>query len=353
LRHGHKADKQQAFSHRGITVSVDRLVAIAGVVNAIQRKTSAIYLAGLWKEHFWRGLLWSIPFNNEYIPTTMFAHTVHECSRHSDLSVPSWTWASVTSPIVYPIPGISSTSLTPLCDILDVQVEQHSGGCTGHLTIRGDTRTTFIKHTYSPYIIQAHALVPEERATKQRAFSKEELQDPIYIPGSPLSSMPNNFDPQQFFAACLKKPTKTSDFQLIPGSWRPDEVLRPEDPITFVAIARYPRGSRAGYVADDDQLEVYALGLQPTNDGSGSYRRVGYGIWQDCAWYGFDCSENGQSKPNQVVKGVRTLKKWMNGGNMLVPGLGKHEHNGKGDTGHDGILYDKHTTFLRQTFVVV
>lgn len=116
-------------------------------------------------------------------------------SRHSDLKVPSWTWVSETSPIVYPIPGISSTSLTPICEALDVQFEDVSGGYSVRLTIRGDFRVLYIKHTYSPYIIQAHALEPDDRPTRQRSFSKQELKEPIYVPGSPLSSQPYTFDP--------------------------------------------------------------------------------------------------------------------------------------------------------------
>lgn len=337
-----------------MSFAADRLVAIEGIVKAIQRKTSATYVVGLWKEHLWRGLLWSIPFNNEYIPTTMFANTIYDCSRHSNLKVPSWTWASVTSPIVYPIPGISSTSLIPICEALEVQVEHVSGGYSRRLTIRGDIRVLYIKHTYSPYIIQAHALEPDERATRQRSFSKQELKEPIYVPGSPLSSQPYTFDPEHSFAASLKKPTKISGFQRMPGSWRPDEVLRPEDPITFIAIARYPRGSRAGYVTDDDQIEVYTLGLQPVGDGSGSYRRVGYGIWQDCAWYGFDCSEAGRSKPTRRDRSLRKMKKWMGQGRgMLKSGLGEHEHNVEGSAENDGVLYEENMTVLRQTLVII
>jgi hypothetical protein len=337
-----------------MTIPFDRLVAIVGIVKAIQRTTSATYLVGLWKEHFWRGLLWSIPFNNEYIPTTMFAHTIHDCSRHSSLVAPSWTWASVTTPIVYPIPGISSTSLKPICEILDVQVEELSGEYSSRLTIRGDVRVIYVKHAYSPYITQAHSLEPEERVTKQSSPSNKELREPIYFSGSPLSSLPNKFDPEHSIAMSLKKPTKLSDFHLIPGSWRPDEVLRPEDPVTFIAIARYPRGSRAGYVADDDQMEVYALGLQLVSGGSGSYRRVGYGVWHDCSWYGFDCSDGGKAKSNHMERSVLKMKRWMGEDRgMLVPGLGQHEHNAKGDAGNDLIVHEKHTTVSRQTLLIV
>lgn len=335
----------------------DRLVAIAGIVKAIKQMTGATYMVGLWKEHLWRGLLWSIPCNNEYLPTTMFANTIHDCSRHSDLFVPSWTWVSVSSPIVYPIPGISSTSLTSICEILDVQIEELRSGHSGELTIRGDTRVIYVKHTYSPYIIQAHALEPENRVTKQKTFSTQELKGNIYIPGSPLSSQPNNFDPEQSFAASVRKPTGLSDFQTIPGSWRPDEVLRPEDPITFVAIARNSRGSRAGYVADDDQIEVYTLGLQAVPDRSGSYRRVGYGVWRDCAWYGFDCSESGKSKQSRLGKSLGKMKRLMGDDRgFLTPGLGMHKHNVKSVDGGDGkveIVYEQHTTLLRQTLTVV
>jgi hypothetical protein len=336
-----------------MTISSDRLVAIAGIVKAIQQTTSATYLVGLWKEYFWRGLLWSIPFNNEYIATTMFAHTIHDCSRHTDLAVPTWTWASVTLPIVYPIPVISSTSLTPICEILDVQFDELSGSSLGRLSICGDVRVMYVKHAYSPYITQAHALEPNERVTKQQTSSQKELRESIYSSGSALSSLSNNFDPEHTIAVSLKTPTKLGDFQLVPGSWRPDEVLRPEDPITFIAIARHPRGSRAGYVADDDQIEVYTLGLQPVTEGGTSYRRVGYAVWHDCSWYGFDCSDGGQEKPSRTERGIRKMKNWVGEDHsILLPGLGLHKHNVRWRW--DGrIMYEKHVVFSRQTLTVV
>ncbi|KAH7346932.1 heterokaryon incompatibility protein-domain-containing protein, partial [Pyrenochaeta sp. MPI-SDFR-AT-0127] len=48
------------YTHRGMTKSKDRLVALAGIGKALERHTKNTYLAGLWSEHFTTGLLWFI-----------------------------------------------------------------------------------------------------------------------------------------------------------------------------------------------------------------------------------------------------------------------------------------------------
>lgn len=87
---------------------------------------------------------------------------------------------------------------------------------------------------------------------------------------------------------------------------------------------------------------------------SGSYRRVGYGIWQDCTRYGFDCSEAGRFKPTRMDRSLRKMKKWMGEGRgMLKSGLGEHKHNVEGSVKNDRILYAQNTTVSRQTLVII
>ena len=71
------------YTHRGMTNQTDRLIAISGIAEAIQRRTKNVYLVGLWKDQLALGLLWNIPFEREFTPTTMFAFNIPPSTRHS------------------------------------------------------------------------------------------------------------------------------------------------------------------------------------------------------------------------------------------------------------------------------
>jgi hypothetical protein len=327
------------YTHRGMTQSSDRAIAIKGIAKAVQQKTADQYVSGLWKANLWRGLLWSIPFGNEYTPTTMFAYTLSECSRHNQKIAPSWSWQSVTTPVVYPIPLVSSSDLFPLCEVLDVVTNDAATTSTGLVTIRGDVRTLYLKSTYQPVILETHAIDLEERVIHPHVSLGKPFvpKDPVNIPGSPLSSAPDKtiYDPEVLIQASFKPPTKSSDFQLFPGTWRPDEILAPEIPVQFIAIAQNARGNRPGYLGENDPLEVYTLGLQQTGKTEGEFRRVGYAVWHDCAWYGYDCNQTKQKGPyampasmGRIEKGAKKVMSWLDGRkkNLLATGDGNHSH---------------------------
>ncbi|OCL10795.1 HET-domain-containing protein, partial [Glonium stellatum] len=83
------------YTHRGMTNQSDRLIAISGIAEAIQRRTKNVYVSGLWQDQLALGLLWNIPFEPEFTPTTMFAFTIPPSTRHDKAIAPSWSWASV------------------------------------------------------------------------------------------------------------------------------------------------------------------------------------------------------------------------------------------------------------------
>lgn len=70
----------QNFVRRNITNHADRLPALSGVAREIARLTGYRYLAGLWGEDIWAGLLWSIAGRAE---------------RFKNTPEPSWSWASI------------------------------------------------------------------------------------------------------------------------------------------------------------------------------------------------------------------------------------------------------------------
>ena len=83
------------YSRRSITYNTDRLMALAGIANTVGQATGNTFVAGLWKEHLWRDLLW----------TTTYSHWEMgkgEPSKRPELfACPSWTWASVLGYIKY------------------------------------------------------------------------------------------------------------------------------------------------------------------------------------------------------------------------------------------------------------
>jgi len=73
----------EEYVQRKITIEEDRLPAISGIAREISAQTNMTYIAGLWKEDFHRGLLWTT--SNEGLPYTRYI-------------APSWSWASIQFP---------------------------------------------------------------------------------------------------------------------------------------------------------------------------------------------------------------------------------------------------------------
>jgi Heterokaryon incompatibility protein (HET) len=286
------------FTHRGMTKSTDRLSAIAGIAGAIQAQSQDKYIAGLWRNHLWRGLLWSIPFNTELTTTTDL--TVPDTSRHERSVAPSWTWASISSPVVYPVPTISLPGLHSVCEILDVEVDGGAARQTGKIIIRGDVRTMYVDSRYSILVAQ----------DLSNTLTRK--------PGTRNVDLPS----ESYFRASSHQCLNASGFSNYPGIWRPDEIVSPDEPITFIAIAQRQNHARSYRIDDKDPMSVYALGLRATGRAEKEYRRVGLALWTDCAWYGFDCREEskillksgsgfGQTLQRIAKKGIDKAKTWL------------------------------------------
>jgi hypothetical protein len=75
------------YRGRRLTVPGDRVLALSGVALAFQAEHSLVYLAGMWKQHFPRSLLWNMTFarpNGKLRPLL---------TREPPLkSVPTWSW---------------------------------------------------------------------------------------------------------------------------------------------------------------------------------------------------------------------------------------------------------------------
>ena len=279
------------YTYRGMTKPSDRLIAIAGIASAIQEKTDNKYVAGIWRNNLWAGLLWSIPHQlEEYAPTTAGAYDIESNAqvRHSQTVAPSWSWASVTTPVVYLVPTISSVFLKKMCYIEDCKVQGSVDSQKGTLKIRGHVRTAYINSVYQ-YIMPDRSKAPPSMVFR----TPRGQEDRFTYSG-------RSFFPSHFFLFSAEEPSRTTTWHILRGTWRPDEIIDPRQPITFLAIAQVSQGSRPTYHIEGDPLEVYTIGLVPTNTSANEYRRVGYGVWKDCSWYGYKCGA--KLHPNNDVR---------------------------------------------------
>jgi hypothetical protein len=83
------------YTKRSLTFQQDKLVAIAGVAQIIGEAMKDDYHAGLWFNNLLQALLWS-PYEKETFPNPLHKAILPTVNR-----APSWSWASVESPISY------------------------------------------------------------------------------------------------------------------------------------------------------------------------------------------------------------------------------------------------------------
>jgi hypothetical protein len=123
-----------AFCERKITFKTDTFPAISGVAREIEKHTGYEYHAGIWKEDFHNGLLWSIICTNP---------------NSSPSSAPSWSWAILSNnsttirvfPSAFPPQHFRESYLEPIADLLTINVEisgddQFSQVCSGIIRLR-------------------------------------------------------------------------------------------------------------------------------------------------------------------------------------------------------------------------
>lgn len=283
------------YTHRGMTKSSDRLVALAGVAQALGRHTRNEYVAGLWREHFFIGLLWSLPHNETFLmsATTNFDIERNERIRHAETLAPSWSWASVTAPVMY---GQNEMlSLDRMCIVKDVEVSDSVHKQTGEATIFGHIRKGYVNAIYQYSNREAVSKLPH--MTAPPPAGRLSLEHMVFKDRS--------FHPIQYFLFSERHPNskiatdiddvrRKGSFRFVRGTFRPDEIIAPTQEITFIAIAQRHLGDQLvkqmNSYQTHDPVSVHTLALVPTGDPKGTYRRVGLAVWDSCAWYGYLCS---------------------------------------------------------------
>lgn len=288
IRHQYWLNVIMNYTHRGMTAKSDRVVALDGIARALSQKTDEEYVAGLWKGYLRTGLLWGIPHYKEYTPTVEdafdFDDPRNSLVRHKEPVAPSWSWMSVTLPVTYTIPAL--VPIPGICTVLDVKVTGTPAKEEGTIKISGHVRKGYVNSIY-PYAIREAA----KECPSMTFCNRSGRRDYFTFRG-------RNFPPSEYFIFSPTKPSgkdvlNSSDWRLVRGQWRPDQILDPNTEITFVAIAQDRRGVKEGTLShrrtDQDPLHVFALGLVPTGRAKDEYTRVGYAEWEHCSWYGYKC----------------------------------------------------------------
>lgn len=344
------------YTHRGMTKPSDRLVALDGVAQALKGHTNQEYYAGLWSQHFWLGLLWSISHTNEYTPTTTDAFNLekNEHVRHEEGLAPSWSWVAVTVPIVYTVPAIMY--IERVCEILSTFVSGSPTKQSGKVEIRGHLRTGYVNSIYPYAIREAAEALPEMTSRKPRGSKNL------------ISFRGRAFHPNDFFVFSDADPSSglyrmsSQNWRFVRGTFRPDEIINPSTQVTFIAIAQ----QNTGYTPESlipthtrtDPLQVYSLALVPTGREEGEYRRVGYAVWEDCSWYGYMCGR--KSRPGRDIERAEGWRGMMSLGGLehmgwsrAVDGKGVHQHRFQGDALSDRDKFHNDVRMEEKTIFIV
>ena len=110
------------YSAKQLSYPKDKLIALQGIANSLQKKSKDSYFSGLWASGLPSNLLWSVK-----------AQEFRDAKRLPEtLNLPSWSWVSVQAPISPSIPGMWAIRAQLACREVIVKEEG------GHLKLQVD-----------------------------------------------------------------------------------------------------------------------------------------------------------------------------------------------------------------------
>jgi hypothetical protein len=137
------------FSQRQLTNSADRLPALSGLADEVQRATGSVYVAGMWEDELITCLAWTCQYiynqdgaYGDYAGgiapgnfATTWGKSWPDNIRPANYVAPSWSWASVKGVISFPVePFQSSTIIRNIAKVESVQVwPEHASDPLGSL----------------------------------------------------------------------------------------------------------------------------------------------------------------------------------------------------------------------------
>jgi len=118
-------DLVKKYTQCSLTRPSDKLPAFAGIAKFFQEATGDEYIAGLWRSRLLDGLDWRV--------------TEPVTRASSNYRAPSWSWASVDSPLKPELPGPNPEHLLEIIDLRVRTLQSDApGGVVGvHLKVRG------------------------------------------------------------------------------------------------------------------------------------------------------------------------------------------------------------------------
>ena len=125
------------YTQRALTFPRDKLIAISGVADYIQREISDEYLAGLWKGSLPQALLWQNPPS---MPSKLLNGCLKFREKVKNYRAPSWSWASVEGPVDFGdcislhANEVPTRRLSPQCTIVECAVKLSSVDPYGHVS---------------------------------------------------------------------------------------------------------------------------------------------------------------------------------------------------------------------------
>jgi hypothetical protein len=262
------------YASRELTKYTDKLIAIAGVAQEVEKRTNNKYLAGLWQRHLFMNLIWYVRSmaERELEKKALSPDKGKLPYRKPDAIAPSWSWASVNFPLEYD----TYIQQEAFCEILDAGVDGPPHMQTGKLSIRGDVRELFVLHPGNGRVTNLPKLANEYQYKGSYQFVQR------------------LFAPSEVMLATTEPPSMLSRSQVLPVTWQPEDTWDEQKPISFFAITRHPVVS--GMPLDMRRQLIYTLALLPTGNGGDEYRRIGLAVWKDCSWFGYACAEDQEAK---------------------------------------------------------
>jgi hypothetical protein len=145
----------EQYSQLNLTFEKDIFPALSGIAHLHQKVNQCDFFAGLWSDTFLIDLLWHTTFNSNII-----GRTEKDCLalRPKEWRAPSWSWASITTPVVYTSIQKHKSSITEF----NITFRPMSGDSYGQL------HEPCILHLEAPIGVVTIHRVTENPATHQQ-----------------------------------------------------------------------------------------------------------------------------------------------------------------------------------------
>jgi hypothetical protein len=116
----------EGYSSLDLTRLTDTLPALSGVAALIHANTKDVYLAGLWHSRFAESLLWKPRNRLTHMPSWTFSDAVNNSFVERNSQAPTWSWASIPTPVAHEV--IQESYLELLDHEITLETVDETGG---------------------------------------------------------------------------------------------------------------------------------------------------------------------------------------------------------------------------------